>query len=829
MPPDAKRIPIAIWSRLRFDLASYLTERAVPGANVLTFYHRQVAEWVQTHFGDAAAREWQPHRRLGVYFRSRADPTNDGRWRGTAGRPLEELFHHLREAGQIEDAARLMRQLRYLDARCAYAGPFTLDRDFGLLAGQGDAEAGEWHDFLQPRVDLLRKLPDTLPALVWHEAPAPLRKGVEEYMGSGAPRAPWLKLDNVTVEEPAEPGPGGPALKMAATCKLRTVIGAIAGDKSIGFYLESLGSVAIINLMDGSICPNRLRVPRKRLLAMAASKDGEVLAVVDEQGGGLWLPLRWPADGAFEPEAEAEAEAEAENSFRCRLPEDRSPVIAFADGRLCWQAEDGRFCQRTVSRRTAPSKDASTPVPGEIRGVFPGSSHLLVWSVESKNSSLLHVDADGGAAHRRALPPDVYDLSLLRDGRVLCLCLDGTTRLLSDDGMGDSAEGPRLPGSMAGVLPFGQGAVFFALDSRGYYWSGAEGAGIDPLDVFPVGYGAVLALAERGDDVLLIMSGSAFRFSRSVSGEGRIRAREYIWAVFPGEKGYHAVVDRQDGAFCVASDPASFRRFETGPSGPLEAVADASTMILMKRAAESRVWNLPDGLPTVLRSCPGMPEACASDGAGRFWLVNSLGEIHSLVGPSDFVCHTVLPVNQPRRQRLLCGLGFLFWTGLALGPSKSGTDNLETLVVYRVRGRAGALLLELAGQRTFDPDDGLWTLSLWDEARQELACVLQHQSEHRHIIRVGRPEEILESRERVIPLHVAETELWAALPFAGDRAWLVRSTRGVVMALAKGTFEQLAAFRGTHGCSILACLPGPGRDALLVEAFNRVLRCSLAE
>jgi hypothetical protein len=34
LPPNAKRIPIALWSRLRFDLAPYLTERAAPGANV---------------------------------------------------------------------------------------------------------------------------------------------------------------------------------------------------------------------------------------------------------------------------------------------------------------------------------------------------------------------------------------------------------------------------------------------------------------------------------------------------------------------------------------------------------------------------------------------------------------------------------------------------------------------------------------------------------------------------------------------------------------------------------------------------------------------------
>ena len=74
MPPNATRIPIAIWSRLRFDLASYLTERAATGANVLTFYHRQVAEWVHAHFAKAPDQRWQPHPLLADYFRDLADP-----------------------------------------------------------------------------------------------------------------------------------------------------------------------------------------------------------------------------------------------------------------------------------------------------------------------------------------------------------------------------------------------------------------------------------------------------------------------------------------------------------------------------------------------------------------------------------------------------------------------------------------------------------------------------------------------------------------------------------------------------------------------------------
>jgi len=71
-----RRIPVSLWSRLRSDLAPYLTERAAPGGSVVTFYHRQVAEWIQTEFVtnsnwtqlDHDESQDHPHARLARFF-----------------------------------------------------------------------------------------------------------------------------------------------------------------------------------------------------------------------------------------------------------------------------------------------------------------------------------------------------------------------------------------------------------------------------------------------------------------------------------------------------------------------------------------------------------------------------------------------------------------------------------------------------------------------------------------------------------------------------------------------------------------------------------------
>jgi len=106
LPPNAKRIPIALWSRLRFDIAPYLTERAAPGANVLTFYHRQVAEWVQEHLATPPDQSRQSHLRLADYFDRQP----------TSTRRTDELPWQLNEARLWDRLFNLLRDLDMFDA-----------------------------------------------------------------------------------------------------------------------------------------------------------------------------------------------------------------------------------------------------------------------------------------------------------------------------------------------------------------------------------------------------------------------------------------------------------------------------------------------------------------------------------------------------------------------------------------------------------------------------------------------------------------------------------------------------------------------------------------
>jgi hypothetical protein len=167
LPASATCIPVAIWSRLRFDLAPYLTERAAPGANVLTFYHRQVAEWVQEYFVRASEHSWQPHRRLADYFASCAKGTDPQKeWESDSVRGFAECIYQLIKSRQHEQAAGLLSNFPFLLHKLRVGLLESVFEDYNLLRREAPAGVAKqiWADFFHQKAHILRRGNEDWPA-----------------------------------------------------------------------------------------------------------------------------------------------------------------------------------------------------------------------------------------------------------------------------------------------------------------------------------------------------------------------------------------------------------------------------------------------------------------------------------------------------------------------------------------------------------------------------------------------------------------------------------------------------------------------------------------
>ncbi len=143
LPPNSTRIPIAPWTRLRSDLAPYLSERSAPGSAVIHFYHRNLFKAVRERFLPSEEQQRQAHGRLAEYFNAqdywlesleeqrRRAKTLPPTPRPANVRKVDELPWQLLQAADWQKSEQLLTDMAFLEGKTEAGMVFDLMGDFG--------------------------------------------------------------------------------------------------------------------------------------------------------------------------------------------------------------------------------------------------------------------------------------------------------------------------------------------------------------------------------------------------------------------------------------------------------------------------------------------------------------------------------------------------------------------------------------------------------------------------------------------------------------------------------------------------------------------------
>ncbi|NLX96920.1 MAG: AAA family ATPase [Rhodopirellula sp.] len=227
LPLGAKRIPISLWSRLRYDLAPYLAEHGAPGGTVLEFYHRQVGRYVRERFLDELRHRALRHQRLGDYFDGldyygeslEQQPARAKRLPATAHsgnlrKVMETPFHRIEAArfgGESHPnspcwnaVAELLSSFAFVAAKIEAGLVFDLKRDYAaaFAAWPGDEGTYQQRRREELRDWLARGCRPPHPATGWSD------------------ERPWGKKDEQEGPRPSEPS------TYAAMCEWQSFVSA---------------------------------------------------------------------------------------------------------------------------------------------------------------------------------------------------------------------------------------------------------------------------------------------------------------------------------------------------------------------------------------------------------------------------------------------------------------------------------------------------------------------------------------------------------------------------------------------------------------------------
>jgi WD40 repeat protein len=130
--PTEDKLPVALWSRLYFDLESYLTERSADETTLLAFYHKQLGEVAGEKYLDNTVKKSR-HQLIAEYFYRQdlyfdLDEERVYNVRKVSELPYQETYGECWKS--LEDT---LCDLRFVEAKCAMGRTYDLIRDYNLV------------------------------------------------------------------------------------------------------------------------------------------------------------------------------------------------------------------------------------------------------------------------------------------------------------------------------------------------------------------------------------------------------------------------------------------------------------------------------------------------------------------------------------------------------------------------------------------------------------------------------------------------------------------------------------------------------------------------
>ena len=419
-----KRIPIAYWSRLRSELAPYLTERSAPGGNVLTPYHRQVAECIKACFIDQS--DWKPHERLAEfftkqnYFNERDEEQRSDVRRPVNLRKVDELLWQCVQSHQYDRAAGLLQDLDFLSGKIEAGLVNDLLNDYQCV--QKDSahrrSLDPWHEFAQSNAQVFGEHPE----LVFQQA-------CNEAKGSPVSLAAWKRWER-RFETPSVFAPPVAFLERTnrpdewfpAACRLT-----LAGhEKSVGnVALSADGNTLVSGSSDGTVKVWDVWTGQcRRTISGHAGANGSGSVTLSGDGNTLAFTSVENTIAVFDIETGEHRPALTGHQgriYRVSLSGDGISLVSGSGDNSVkfWNAVTGKCIEtftghETNVRHVALSEDGTILVSESYQRV----STIKVWNVKTRECHDLTVTG----------PQDsVCGLALSADGRTLAAGLKNKT------------------------------------------------------------------------------------------------------------------------------------------------------------------------------------------------------------------------------------------------------------------------------------------------------------------------------------------------------------------------------------------------------------------
>ena len=127
--PHTNVLPVAVWSRLYFDLEPYMTWRSADGTSLLSFFHRQFGDVVSTDYLNNSEKI-KRHHALATYFGNQTDAVEYNGKQVFNLRRLSELPYQQQNGRLWSNLESTLCDLSFIEAKCSANMTYDLITDY---------------------------------------------------------------------------------------------------------------------------------------------------------------------------------------------------------------------------------------------------------------------------------------------------------------------------------------------------------------------------------------------------------------------------------------------------------------------------------------------------------------------------------------------------------------------------------------------------------------------------------------------------------------------------------------------------------------------------
>lgn|GEM_PF-2158060 len=804
--PEQQQLPVAVWSRLYFDLAPYLVRRSAQGRDVLAFYHRQVGEEIRRQYLSDSETRSERHQVLADFFSERAvgpalgDDVSapEGETPRPDLRALVELPWHLSRSGRYPELCRLLCRTTYVDARCCAIDVYGLLEDFELIPAPEPTPAQHVRTFVLERAQRLWNAPHAYPALLWHEGTDADR----ELLNTSGIRRPWIHTSRVALPEPPSAKGGDIHVHVRTQHEFaRPSIGAVAGESGLAFVCSQLGRINIVDLERSQELPESVPVRSTRILRVAVRADAAFLAVAAEDSQVEIVRLNRNDRGLV-------TDAESVATLPLYLPEYEPPCLTFCGGQLWFQSDSRELtcCVFQDGRlETVPVTPGDLPPDAELSGCVPCGDRVVATFRCGTDTRVFLGDRRSLSGQLTLEQVDVVNVCpgersscvvALTDQRLAIFeCRDGVLRATAETHC--DARPQHVCATGGRVLWVDEVGRFHAWgpdDEVSIPISGSSPKFAGAQDWTAIGQGESALLTRAAVATLNVESGSS-------------ATQTVVQALYVGEdRRIDAIVHRDDGFWHTASDMDAAQLIvrETSPFA-VYGRNNHNEVLSARLQGQGYRLDLSSGMPQLVTGVPGGISAIAGLPGGSFWL--------SQAGGQNYVCRADDVVEQTGHLKFhgvtggsLHHLGeWIVWKMTCL-HGKEVHESRDVLVFFRPDDSSG--VPTYTGHAVLRVDHGMFASLACDHVRDRLLVVTQCSAESRATVVHGSVQAFMDGDEEASELPgVRERRIvHAGVDGAGKVLWLVGQS-GTLFAVDAETWTLIDVLPAR---TPLTCLSGEG-------------------